>query len=244
MSTLIVLMATAWAGAPETLDVGELYGSRAGWSGNAHTVPKGMAALRPFNRSAVGLTDQVDLKFGILGQALGPEAGAEVQLLGRERSDVSLSLETYNTVNGWGFQSFTTLNHVHLTVPASESVLITVSMMGGYGPSVSVADGSGEFVDTVLLQPELTIDAKVSDRVNFTGTARTAIHGWQAEVPNGVLGGIVAYGSGAIGFSAGLNLLYGGLQGPLPIGNEDAEATFESDLVVVPLPHAQVWFRL
>jgi hypothetical protein len=115
-------------------------------------------------------------------------------------------------------------------------------MMAGYGPSASVADGTAAIEGTLLLQPELALDVKLSDTVNFTGTARTAIHGWQKDVPNATVGGIFAFGSEVFGMSGGLNLVYGGLQGPLPFST--GEANVDTDLVVIPWPHAQVWFRL
>jgi hypothetical protein len=56
------------------------------------------------------------------------------------------------------------------------------------------------------------------------------------------VGGIFAFGSEVFGMSGGLNLVYGGLQGPLPFST--GEANVDTDLVVIPWPHAQVWFRL
>jgi hypothetical protein len=238
---MVMVVSMAHAGAPDTLDAGELYGSRGGWSGTAHTVPKGMVALHPLNRSAVGVTDFLDVKFGILGQILGPELGLEVQLLGRERDDVALSVETYNAT-GWRFNSLTSINHLHLTVPASDATLVTLSMMGGTGPVGLVAQGTAEIEQSWLAQPEVSVDVKLSDTVNFTGTGRTAIHGWAADVPNATVGGIFSFGSEVFGCSGGLNLVYGGIQTPLPVSS--GELDFNSDLAVIPWPHAQMWFRI
>jgi len=235
---LLGLMALAEAKAPESLDLGELYGSRSGWTGNAHTVPKGMFKLHPFHRSAVGVSERVDLKFGLLGQLFGPQLGGEVQLVGSDDGP-AVSLETFNTIN-WGFNAFQSLNHVHVSVPSGDA-LITLTMMGGYGQVVDPV--SDVVLDTWLAQPEIDITVPLSEYWAFTGMARSGLHGWANDLPNGTVGGVFSFAQGNVGFSGGLNVLVGEYVGILPPLGENAEVDISAP-IVVPLPHLQLWFRL
>jgi hypothetical protein len=93
-----------------------------------------------------------------------------------------------------------------VSVPSGDA-LITLTMMGGYGQVVDPV--SDVVLDTWLAQPEIDITVPLSEYWAFTGMARSGLHGWANDLPNGTVGGVFSFAQGNVGFSGGLNVLVG-----------------------------------
>lgn len=240
----------AFAKAPEELQPGELWGYWTGWSGNAYTVPKGMFVWHPFIRSGVGLTDFWDLKFSIPGEILGPQIGTE---LGWSNDAIALSFETRGKT-GWTFNALDYNLVPHFTAHLGDKTLFdaALTVQGQAGTKrLDTAQGSVTVENPGLkaVRPELSMDFAASDSVWIILTMRSNVAAWKDEGAQGNLGAYVAYGKDVLGFSLGLNLAVLGLKG-FGEGWEQLEKDLKVELwnpppaVPLPLPHAQIWFRL
>jgi hypothetical protein len=240
----------AHAAAPEELTPGELWGFWSGWTGNAYTVPKGNFVFHPFIRSGVGLTDFWDLKFSIQGELFGPQLATEV---GYSNDLLAASFEARGKV-GWGFNALDYALTPHFSIHAGEKAMadVSLSIVGQSGTKrIQTANGAINLSQPGLkaVRPELAFDIFASDHSWFILTARSDLLGWKENGAHGTFGGYVAYGKDVFGMSLGMNIAILGLQG----FGEDWDA-FEQSLgadlwnpppaVPLPLPHAQIWFRL
>ncbi len=235
------------------LTFGELYGSMPYWSGNAYTVRKGQGILRPFRRSAYGITDHVQVGSALLGWLYGFEdtakhgANAFVELAPLAGKGGALSLEL------GGFLPWRSLDtpvahgesELKGTVMASDTVAWTV---GGYFG----IDHYGERAKEFQLPLEYDIQAKLeadislgrstmvvlSFRHDIDALYRQEVFAWGA-------GTHVAYAKDALGFSLGLNLERpaGLAQGARAAGDAGVPSAFTS-LAVIPTPQGQLWVRL
>ncbi|HHO53678.1 MAG TPA: hypothetical protein ENK18_23100 [Deltaproteobacteria bacterium] len=258
----------AYASAPETLSLGELYGHQGGWMGNAFTTPKGMASIHPFLRSSVGVTDQIDLKASLPRLLGGPQLFVELAPIQSESLAASLELHyqapwslVRHTLGATGHASLmlgTVVLNASLT-GRTEVGRRAVATLPVTEPTISTPPGEGTLLPdppdaqledpgTDVLRPEVGLTFRLSDPTALVLTARTNLLGWGRNGPQGALGAYVAHGSDALGLSAGLNLAVLGLAGLQRELNSVEDVGLQPlqlpAAVPIPLPHAQIWFRL
>jgi hypothetical protein len=248
-------LVAAEAKPPEFLHPGELYGYMwDGWTGTAYTTPKNTFMLHPIHRSSFGVAEFMDVKASLPGELLGPQLGIEVAPVQNDKFAVSLDVRGKT---GWGFDSFKYSAVPHFSAYLSEKVLLDLSLgiHGRAGSSVDSGDTTGtagQFVPEPGLRavrPEISMDFHLSDPLWLVLTARGNALRWEENGAQGALGGYFAYGKGALGFSVGGVLAILGLEG---FGEDYSK--FEQDVGIdlpnppaafpIPLPHAQLWFRL
>jgi hypothetical protein len=240
----------AWAEAPETLHPGELYGFWSGWTGTAYTTPKGMVVLHPLLRSSIGVTDFWDLKASIPGELFGPQLATEVAFV--QNDALALSVEARGQM-GWGFNAVDYGFVPHLSLRLGDGALMDLSFgVHGQAGTERLETEQGDVIlqrpGIRALRPELTFDLAANEMMWLVFTARSDLIGWDVNGPHGALGAYLAYGHDLLGFSLGLNLAVLGLEG----FGEDVNALLEPfggeinppTAFPIPLPHAQLWFRM
>lgn len=155
-------------GADTDLALGELYGTRYGWGGNAYTTEKGVFAMHLLMRSAVGVTDAVDLKVSLLGLIAGPNASVEVGLLQGDGPRVSIEAGGFV---GWLGTAYEGGGVLHLSVPFGAG-MINLNAAGGVATVATVVGNQIVVTSAPYARPEIGLDLFVGDRGAFVFSGR------------------------------------------------------------------------
>jgi len=233
------------------LSHGELYGWPAYWSGNAWTMGKGKAAVRPLMRSALGVVPGVDVKSSALGWLAGPNLHLEVAPVHTDTVAASIEGGGSTPWNRLGDAMYVYGEGKVSTEVAPDQLAVTggllVSYRRGY-VDVNTEQGGGEieFTDR-FVKPKLGVELMLGS------SASLVVHGRvnagrlvQQGLLSGGGGGYFAYGRDLLGLSIGVNIQ----AGQIGTSNDPVVASLvrffglENELVVFPFPHAQLWFRL
>ena len=250
----LVVAAVAEAAPESGLQPGELYGHVGGWTGNAYTVPKGSVKLHPLLRSGIGATDFLDVKVPMLGFLLGPQFATEVGFI--DTDTIAVSIEPRIAMS-WTGQRFDVSSAARVTLGDPQKGLFTAGFLVGHCSGCGLRldqDGDGT-VDTTIaqreglyaLRPELTYELVLTERSHLIVTGRTNIVQLSRGRVVGVIGAYYALVSKSLGISLGLNA---GLQDITELNAYLSRVEglglreISVDVLPIPLPHAQVWFRL
>jgi hypothetical protein len=209
----------------KSLTAGEFYNGSFGLN-NARTLEKGEMTYHPlFQRSAVGLSDNMDIRFGTLGFLVGgPQLGLEYAIV--QNDSMALSLEP-SMASNWAFDTVAISVAMHYTQNVGDN-RFNVSVHSPLGiPTMS-----------------LGYDLVVSERTIFTFGSHVGI----GAIVNAA--GIYAVPqfawNHAMGknfrMALGVNLYMGGVGGELGQAFETLGIDLP-ELAVVPLPTYQMWWK-
>ena len=216
--------------AAQEMSSGELYGHRSGWMGNAYTMPKGQYSVGLLSRSAIGVTDRIDVKVPVIGAIIGPKFSTEIGLVQRDR--FALSVEPLVWFWTWG-----TFQEASATVRASVAA----------GPGLLNAGLSHAVVSPLLQDATMTTRAEVnyelflSDRNRLILAGRTS---FTEAGPGSSSGGIYfATAAESIGLSIGAHVGRWDFSGPKSTLDVVGLGGSIPDSQLLPLPHFQLWIR-
>ena len=223
------LLLTGTAQAEGALAPGELYGHRSGWIGNAYTMPKGQYSISALSRSAVGITERIDVKVPLLGAVIGPKISSELGLIQGER--FAASIEPLVWFYTWGGA----LQEVSATGRASAAV----------GPGLLNSGLTCAYVNSLLQEPTIDLRLEVNYELILSDHHRLIVAGRTNLAEGGASSAGLYFATGAqnIGMSLGVNVGYLDLSGPQStlsaVGLGDRIPTGQ----LLPLPHLQLWIR-
>ncbi len=230
------------------LTAGEMYGHIGGYTGNAYTAPKGGLYLHPFVRSTVGVTERIDVKISPLGWIAGPNAHLEFAPIQNE--DMAFSIEP-GLIGVWSPVLVGYTNFFRFSKVAGNGLFNLSLGLGGTFGNATLITGT-QINDTLvvdntdpvnMVRPEVGYDFNLTDRSRLVVTGRTNLIGLTRGVANGSIGAMWFYGSEQIGASLGVNVMAGGLD-PESVALLNQAGMRVPAIVVLPLPHAQIWYRL
>lgn len=224
------LLLASSAGA-QTLASGELFGHRAGWAGNAYTMPRGSYTVSPLSRSAVGVSERVDVKVPLVGTVLGPKVSTEIGLVSRE--GLAISVEPLVWFWTWG-----SLQEVGATGRATAKA----------GPGYLTGALTYAQVSPLLREEQSTdLRVEANYELMLSDKSRLIVSGRTNLASTGLIdtvGGLYfASASESVGMSVGVNVGYVDLSeaqrvtGIFGLGDGIPGGT------VLPMPHLQLWIR-
>ncbi len=239
----------------QDLTYGELYGSMAYWSGNAYTVRKGTFLLRPFRRSAYGITDHVQVGSALLGWIYAfPDAGrhganafVEMAPFAGQKGAVSREL---GGVLPWRSLGDGPVVHAESALKRTVRVSDTTALtLGAYGGLSHYGDRATELqVDPLVydLQAKFAADISLGRSTMFVVSVRNDVDAWwQQQVFAWGTGLHVAYARNALGVSTGVSVERpAGLATAASAANDAGLPLGVASMLVVPVPQIQLWARM
>lgn len=220
----------------------------------AQTIEKGKFVLHPLSMpSGYGITDNMDVKFRILGLLGGPNASLEYALAESDGDSVALSIEpTFNST--WDVSSFNVGGMINSTVPVGEANRLNLRAGALYG-RVTPLDANGEPLDaseaitSVGIPLALGYDLVLSDRTTWRFTGQVDVLTFQ----NTPASQLSVTWNRAIPRKFRIALGLGAYVGPNPL-TELAEETevveyvlpdfLTGDALFLPVPLLELWWAL
>jgi len=229
------------------LTSGEFYDVTNG-ANTAHTLEKGEFAYHPlFKTSAVGITDEFDMKFATLGLIGGPALAFEYAFV--QSDDMAVSLEP-GFGSTWDFKNYSGGGSLRFTKGLGDNRLNVG--VGGLFTKTTVVIKSGSASQEVVLTGfdvplDLGYDLVTSDATTFTFSTHVRPLTMASDVEIAGLYAVPHFAwSQGIGkkfrTALGVNVLIGGLSQEVV----DVLALIGYDVgktAVVPLPHFQMWWK-